>query len=71
MIDFNIFITVVLAMSFVEVIKAMFAQILMDRRHNQMMEVINSGSFKDFLHGHHVEMKDTEERIRTVRDENN
>lgn len=65
-IDGNIFLTVLLALLTVEFFKTAIAQILMDRRHRQVMEALESDGFQDF-----IKNVGAEERIRTVRDENN
>ena len=49
MISSEIFLNVLLALFVVEVLKAMFAQILMDRRHNQMMQMMESDGFKAII----------------------
>ena len=41
-IEMDIFVTVLLALIIVEVFKVAMDQVLMDRRHNQMMEVIEA-----------------------------
>lgn len=61
-INTEIFLTVIFAMVFVEVLKAGIAQFLMDRQHNQMMEMISTLTKKAKVKNYVIKDSDDEDK---------